>query len=68
MTVGLDMIHIVDPQAIERARRLEFAVRQIAAGVHRRHVVVMIQAQFKCSQPTAWRVVDMANDLAGPIK
>ncbi len=68
MTVGLDMIHIVDPQAIERARRLEFAVRQIAAGVHRRHVVTMIRAKFDCSYWTAWRCVDMANDLAGPIK
>ena len=67
MTVGLDMIHFVDPRAIERARRLEFAVRQIAAGVHRRHVVTMIRAKFGCSYWTAWRVVDMANDLAGPI-
>ena len=68
MTVGRDMLQRGDPRAIEGARRLEFAVRQIAAGVHRRHVVVMIQAQFKCSQPTAWRVVDMAFDIAGPIK
>ena len=66
MTIGIDLVHVVDPQALDRARRLEFAIRQIAAGVKRSQIVVMVQAQFRCSQPTAWRVVDMAFDLAGP--
>ena len=68
MTVGIDLVHVVDPQALERARRLEFAIRQITSGVRRSQIVVMVQTQFRCSQPTAWRVLDMAFDLAGPTK
>lgn len=68
MTIGTDLIHVVDPHAIERARRLDFAIRQIAAGLKKCDIVIMIRAQFQCSTPTAYRVVEMAFDLAGPTK
>lgn len=63
-----ELVHIVDPKALERARRLEFAIRQVASGIERARVVAMVRAQFRCSVPTSYRVVEMAIDLAGPTK
>lgn len=61
-----ELIQVVDPQALERARRLEFAIRQIKSGVRRCEIVAMLRAQYSVSRKSAYRVVEMAIDLAGP--
>lgn len=66
MTVGIDLVHVVDPQALERARRLEFAIHQVQSGTKRRQVITLVRSRFGCSYWTAWRVVEMAFDLADP--
>lgn len=64
----LEAVHAVAPTALERARRLDYAIRLIRQGMSRKDVIVMVRRRFECSQPTAWRVVDMANDMAGGVK
>ena len=64
----LETVHTVAPQALERARRLDYALRLIRQGMSRREVSGMVRRRFECSQPTAWRLVDMANDMAGRVK
>lgn len=58
----------VAPAALERARRLEYAIKLIRQGECRRKVSGILHERFGVSQPTAWRIVDMAFDLAGPAK
>lgn len=60
-------VYEIDPRAVERARRLEFAKRQLRNGATRREAVRRLRDSFAVSQPTAWRVVDAAHDLAGPL-
>jgi hypothetical protein len=63
-----ELVHVVDPQALERARRLAFAIKLVEQGeLTMREVSARLQERFGCSQPTAWRTVDMANDLAGKV-
>lgn len=64
----IEALHVACPRALEMARRLEFAVHQIQAGRPRRDVVRLVIERFHCSRMTAWRVWDMANDLAGEVK
>jgi hypothetical protein len=64
----LDLVHTVDPQALERARRLEYAVKLVQQDVPAREATVLVRRRFGCSQPSAWRTVDMAKDLAGKVE
>jgi hypothetical protein len=50
------------------ARRLEFAVQQLKAGQPRRVIIRLVKDRYQCSRMTAWRVVDMANDVAGELR
>ena len=61
----LEAVHIVCPKVLEMARRLEFAVHQLVSGTSRRDACRMVVEKYNCSRMTAWRVVDMANDLVG---
>ena len=63
----LALICIIDPRVIERARRLEFALRHLRAGMSPVDVRAALRRQFGIAQPLAWRIVDMASDLAGPV-
>lgn len=58
----------VASDALERARRLEFAIRLIQQGECRRRVSGQVYARFGVSRPTAWRIVDIAWDMAGVQK
>lgn len=58
----------VAPAALERARRLEYAIKLIQQGHSRRHVSGQVFLKFRVSRPTAWRVTDVAFDMAGAIK
>lgn len=63
----LALICIIDPHVIERAQRLEFALRHLRAGMPAIDVRAALRRQFGIAQPLAWRIVDMALDLAGPV-
>jgi len=63
----LELIYAIDPRACERARRVKIAMDMLRAGLHRREVSGELQRRFGVSQPTAWLVVDMAVDMAGPV-
>lgn len=69
MMTLLELVHVVSPGAVERAYRLEYAVNLLQAGRYSlREISGMVQRRFDCSQATAWRIVDMANDVAGEIE
>lgn len=61
----VEIIHAVDPHVIERARRLEVAMQLLSQGNRPVEVTKLIRQRFGVAQPTAWRVVDAANDMAG---
>jgi hypothetical protein len=63
----LEVVFAIDPQACERARRAADPSPASRAGLHRREISGEIQRRFGVSQPTAWLVVDMAVDMAGPV-
>jgi hypothetical protein len=60
----IEIIHTVDPTVIERARRLEVAIQLLRQGKPRREVTALLKARFRVAQPTAWRIVDAASDMA----
>lgn len=59
----IEAVHLADPRALERARRLQAAVALLRDGTSRREASGIIHARYRCSRPTAWRLVDMAADL-----
>lgn len=63
----LAVLHAIDPGACERAKRVKFAMEMLRQGMGRRAISGEVQRRFKVSQPTAWIVVDMAFDMAGPL-
>jgi hypothetical protein len=65
--VLLELLFVVDPDAIERAKRLQLAMRMLRDGFTRRQVSGFLIRHHSIPQQTAWRIVDMAIDLAGPI-
>ena len=60
----LAAVYTVAPASLERARRLQFAVALLRGGTLRRQASGMVRRHFSCSHSTAWRLVDMAADLA----
>ena len=64
----IELVYIVDARAIERARRLEAAINLLRSGCTRREVSGTLQRRFQMTQTSAWRIADMANDLAGSAK
>lgn len=62
----LELIGVLEPNAIERARRVELAIKLLDEGQPVRAVRAEIRRRFRIAQPLAWRVVDMAVDMAGP--
>lgn len=64
----IEILHAVSPQTLERARRLEAAIALVKEGKSRREASGILQRRFELSQPTAWRIVDAAHDMAGKIE
>lgn len=62
-----DILQAVDPEAYKRAKRVEFAMRLLRTGSSRAEAEKLVRERFGISQPTAWRIVDIANDMAGTI-
>ncbi len=59
------LLMTVDPDAARRMTRLNVALRMIDLGRASREVSRHIEREFGCSYVTAWRVTQMALDLAG---
>jgi hypothetical protein len=55
----------VDPAAVERVRRLAFAIALIRGGIVSREVSRRVAERYQVSRITAWRIASMAQDLAG---
>jgi hypothetical protein len=64
----IEAVFLLSPRTLERARRLTCAVDLLRAGKSRREVCVIIQGRYQVCQSNAWRVVDMADDIAGPLR
>lgn len=63
----LELIFALAPRIAERARRLEFAVHRLRSGVPADDVRCALRVTYGMTQVSAWRMVDMALDLAGPV-
>ena len=68
MMTQLEVIYALDPRVFERARRLSLAIELLRAGVDRRQASGEVRRRFGISQQWAWKIVDMAHDMAGPTK
>lgn len=62
-----EAVFVLNPRTGERARRLACAVRLLKGGMAVADVRVEIRLRFHVKNPVAWRVVDMAADMAGKI-
>lgn len=60
----LEIVHALDPSILQRARRVETAVRMLEAGDTPASVRAVMRSRFGMLQPAAWRLVDIASDLA----
>lgn len=60
----LEAVYTLSPAAVERARRLELAVRLLRGGSTRRDAARLLRDRYGVSQPTAWRLVDAAADMS----
>ena len=56
----LEAVQAVAPQAMERARRLQYAAALLSQGRSRREVSGLVFARYGCSRSKAWRLVAMA--------
>jgi hypothetical protein len=64
----LELIAALDPRVLERVRRLELAIHLLRDGMAPGEVRRALRLRFGVAQPLAWRIVDMAVDLAGEQK
>ena len=62
-TVEHAFMMCTDPQAVERAQRLQYAVMLLRREINESDVRRRLREYYKVSQPTAWRVVEVAKDF-----
>jgi hypothetical protein len=62
----LAAVALLNRRTLERARALALAVELLAQGKTRRDACAALRARHGLSKTRAWRVVDMAADMAGP--
>lgn len=60
----LEAVFLLNPRTGERARRLVCAVQLLRAGTEKKDAVLQIRQRFGVGWHAAWRVVDMAADMA----
>ena len=60
----LEAVFVLNPRTGERAKRLACAVHLMRGGMTRTECVAAIRLRFGVMQPVAWRVVEMAADMA----
>ena len=63
----LAAVYALNPRTGERARRLACAVALLRQGMVRREACKMLRVRFTICQQEAWRLVDMASDMAGDV-
>jgi len=63
MAVTVETILSVDPEAVERARRLDHAIGLLRAGEAPTDVRRLVRARYEISVATAWRIVEAARDM-----
>lgn len=68
MMTQLEVIYALDPRVFERARRLSLAIELLRSGVSLEEARRQLRERCGLRQWHAWRVVDMAHDMAGQIK
>lgn len=66
VVVTIEAVQVVSPSAFERARLLQAAVNIIAAGGTCADARSALR-QRGVKSVTAWTLVNMANDVAGPV-
>lgn len=55
----------LNQSAVERARRLATALAMIREGRTPKEARELMRVRFRISRVTAWRIVDIASDMAG---
>ena len=61
-------VFVLNPRTAYRARRLVVAVSLLREGRSRKEVIALIRQRFSVCGSVAWRVVDMAADMAARKK
>lgn len=61
----LEAVHALNPRTLGRARRLTVALELLRQGHTRGEAIALIQQRCSISRVEAWRLVDMASDMAG---
>ncbi len=64
MELLLEAVFVLNPRTGARAKRLVCAVQLLQRGASRGEAIAQLQQRFGITQPVAWRVVDMAADMA----
>lgn len=64
----LEAVHVLNPRTLGRARRLSVALELLRAGQTRIQACAALRLRFSMSRFEAWRLVDMASDMAGNLK
>ncbi len=63
----LAVVAVLNSRTLHRAKRVTAAIQLLRAGVTKSNARALILARFSCDQAEAWRVVDMASDMAAPV-
>lgn len=64
----LEAVFVINPRTGERARQLVCAVGLLREGKTTREASAIVRERFQISRCSAWRIVDIANDLAGAVE
>lgn len=64
----VEAVHVLNPRTLDRARRLSCALALLRAGMERRQACGVLRLRFSICQSEAWRMVDMAADIAAAPK
>lgn len=62
--ISLSTLMCVAPHVVVKAQRLDYAISLLRSNTDEDEVRRRLRESFSCSQPTAWRIVDMAKDVA----
>lgn len=60
----IEAVHALNPRALQRARRFACALALLRAGMSRREACATLRLRYRIIQQEAWRLVDMAADIA----
>lgn len=64
----LEAVQVLNPRTLGRARRLSVALALLRAGQTRIQACAALRLRFAMPRCEAWRLVDMASDMAGKPK